>query len=82
MQGNNPFEVNFGKTVRYHLLYLWNVVISDPLIFGYRHLDHHRLWDPNEFAVSCFKIIMYSIQVGFSPGFIFLAYIFQAHEMG
>ncbi|XP_078143703.1 protein EFR3 homolog A-like [Centroberyx gerrardi] len=27
-----------------------------------RHLDNHRLWDPNEFAVSCFRIIMYSIQ--------------------
>ncbi|KAK2095008.1 membrane anchoring protein efr3a [Saguinus oedipus] len=27
-----------------------------------RHLDHHKLWDPNEFAVHCFKIIMYSIQ--------------------
>ncbi|XP_038142098.1 protein EFR3 homolog A isoform X4 [Cyprinodon tularosa] len=26
------------------------------------HLDHHHLWDPNEFAVSCFRIIMYSIQ--------------------
>ncbi|XP_071381589.1 protein EFR3 homolog A-like, partial [Centroberyx affinis] len=26
------------------------------------HLDNHRLWDPNEFAVSCFRIIMYSIQ--------------------
>lgn len=31
--------------------------------FNYRHLDHHKLWDPNEFAVHCFKIIMYSIQV-------------------
>lgn len=30
---------------------------------NYRHLDHHKLWDPNEFAVHCFKIIMYSIQV-------------------
>ncbi|XP_056149908.1 protein EFR3 homolog A [Lampris incognitus] len=27
-----------------------------------RHLDNHHLWDPNEFAVSCFRIIMYSIQ--------------------
>uniref|UniRef100_A0A8D3DNF1 Protein EFR3 homolog A n=1 Tax=Scophthalmus maximus TaxID=52904 RepID=A0A8D3DNF1_SCOMX len=26
------------------------------------HLDNHNLWDPNEFAVSCFRIIMYSIQ--------------------
>ncbi|XP_015272121.1 PREDICTED: protein EFR3 homolog A-like, partial [Gekko japonicus] len=30
------------------------------------HLDQHRLWDPNEFAVSCFKIIMYSIQAQYS----------------
>ncbi|XP_037538382.1 protein EFR3 homolog A [Nematolebias whitei] len=26
------------------------------------HLDNHHLWDPNEFAVSCFRITMYSIQ--------------------
>uniref|UniRef100_A0A8U8AZU3 Protein EFR3 homolog A n=1 Tax=Geospiza parvula TaxID=87175 RepID=A0A8U8AZU3_GEOPR len=32
----------------------------------FAHLDHHRLWDPNEFAVSCFKIIMYSIQAQYS----------------
>lgn len=29
----------------------------------HRHLDNHHLWEPNEFAVSCFRIIMYSIQV-------------------
>nr|XP_014345745.1 PREDICTED: protein EFR3 homolog A isoform X2 [Latimeria chalumnae] len=29
----------------------------------FTHLDNHKLWDPNEFAVSCFKIIMYSVQV-------------------
>uniref|UniRef100_A0A8D0LBH9 Protein EFR3 homolog A n=1 Tax=Sphenodon punctatus TaxID=8508 RepID=A0A8D0LBH9_SPHPU len=32
----------------------------------FAHLDHHRLWDGNEFAVSCFKIIMYSIQAQYS----------------
>ncbi|XP_067323382.1 protein EFR3 homolog A isoform X1 [Anolis sagrei] len=32
----------------------------------FAHLDHHRLWDPNEFAVSIFKIIMYSIQAQYS----------------
>lgn len=32
----------------------------------FAHLDHHRLWDPNEFAVHCFKIIMYSIQAQYS----------------
>ncbi|XP_053565490.1 protein EFR3 homolog B isoform X2 [Bombina bombina] len=26
------------------------------------HLDNHSLWEPNIFAVRCFKIIMYSIQ--------------------
>uniref|UniRef100_A0A8C4T772 EFR3 homolog A (S. cerevisiae) n=1 Tax=Erpetoichthys calabaricus TaxID=27687 RepID=A0A8C4T772_ERPCA len=26
------------------------------------HLDNHRLWESNEFAVSCFRIVMYSIQ--------------------
>uniref|UniRef100_G1U1D6 EFR3 homolog B n=1 Tax=Oryctolagus cuniculus TaxID=9986 RepID=G1U1D6_RABIT len=28
------------------------------------HLDNHSLWEPKVFAVRCFKIIMYSIQVG------------------
>ncbi|XP_072855448.1 protein EFR3 homolog A isoform X2 [Pogona vitticeps] len=32
----------------------------------FAHLDHHRLWDPHEFAVSIFKIIMYSIQAQYS----------------
>ncbi|KAH0617435.1 hypothetical protein JD844_015634 [Phrynosoma platyrhinos] len=32
----------------------------------FAHLDHHRLWDPNEFAISVFKIIMYSIQAQYS----------------
>jgi protein EFR3 len=26
------------------------------------HLDNHNLWVPNDFAVKCFKIIMYSVQ--------------------
>ncbi|XP_048761536.1 protein EFR3 homolog B-like isoform X2 [Ostrea edulis] len=26
------------------------------------HIDNHRLWVPNEFAVKCFKVIMYSVQ--------------------
>ncbi|XP_050400570.1 protein EFR3 homolog B isoform X1 [Patella vulgata] len=26
------------------------------------HLDNHSLWVPNQFAVKCFKIIMYSVQ--------------------
>uniref|UniRef100_A0A670ZE32 Protein EFR3 homolog A n=1 Tax=Pseudonaja textilis TaxID=8673 RepID=A0A670ZE32_PSETE len=32
----------------------------------FAHLGHHKLWDPNEFAVHCFKIIMYSIQAQYS----------------
>ncbi|XP_036119661.1 protein EFR3 homolog A isoform X1 [Molossus molossus] len=32
----------------------------------FAHLDHHKLWDPNEFAVHCFKVIMYSIQAQYS----------------
>ncbi|XP_076412098.1 protein EFR3 homolog A isoform X5 [Peromyscus maniculatus bairdii] len=32
----------------------------------FAHLDYHKLWDPNEFAVHCFKIIMYSIQAQYS----------------
>ncbi|XP_072459157.1 protein EFR3 homolog A isoform X2 [Notamacropus eugenii] len=32
----------------------------------FAHLDNHNLWDPNEFAVHCFKIIMYSIQAQYS----------------
>ncbi|CAE1178789.1 unnamed protein product [Acanthosepion pharaonis] len=30
------------------------------------HLDLHQLWVPNDFAVKCFKIIMYSIQAKYS----------------
>ncbi|KAK3089343.1 hypothetical protein FSP39_002879 [Pinctada imbricata] len=26
------------------------------------HMDNHKLWVPNDFAVKCFKIIMYSVQ--------------------
>lgn len=26
------------------------------------HLDNHNLWVPNDFAVKCFQIIMYSVQ--------------------
>ncbi|ESO87502.1 hypothetical protein LOTGIDRAFT_166379 [Lottia gigantea] len=26
------------------------------------HMDNHSLWVPNQFAVKCFKIIMYSVQ--------------------
>lgn len=48
----------------------------------FRHLDNHHLWDPNEFAVSCFRIIMYSIQArhththtnSFSSLYLFLIY--------
>ncbi|XP_075067802.1 protein EFR3 homolog A [Mixophyes fleayi] len=32
----------------------------------FAHLDHHKLWESNEFAVSCFRIIMYSIQAQYS----------------
>ncbi|KAM3928629.1 protein EFR3 homolog A isoform 2-T2 [Leptodactylus fuscus] len=32
----------------------------------FAHLDHHKLWESNEFAVSCFKVIMYSIQAQYS----------------
>lgn len=31
-----------------------------------KHLDYHELWDPNDFAVHTFKIIMYSIQAQYS----------------
>ncbi|GAB1610801.1 protein EFR3 homolog B-like isoform X2 [Argonauta hians] len=30
------------------------------------HLDLHKLWVPNDFAIKCFKIIMYSIQAKYS----------------
>ncbi|XP_074641716.1 protein EFR3 homolog A-like [Tubulanus polymorphus] len=29
------------------------------------HLDNHGLWVPNEFAVKCFKMVMYSVQAQF-----------------
>ncbi|KFV57284.1 Protein EFR3 B, partial [Gavia stellata] len=31
------------------------------------HLDNHSLWEPKIFATCCFRIIMYSIQVGSWP---------------
>ncbi|KAG8198928.1 hypothetical protein JTE90_015136 [Oedothorax gibbosus] len=31
-----------------------------------KHLDNHELWEPNDFAVHTFKIIMYSIQAQYS----------------
>lgn len=31
-----------------------------------KHLDNHRLWVPNTFAIYTFKIIMYSIQAQYS----------------
>lgn len=33
-----------------------------PLVV-FRHLDSHSLWEGRSFAVQCFQIIMYSIQV-------------------
>ena len=33
------------------------------LLYLSRHLDNHSLWEGKTFAVRCFKIIMYSIQV-------------------
>ncbi|KAJ1194191.1 hypothetical protein NDU88_003486 [Pleurodeles waltl] len=32
----------------------------------FAHLDHHKLWESNDFPVICFKIIMYSIQAQYS----------------
>ncbi|XP_064624615.1 protein EFR3 homolog B-like isoform X2 [Lineus longissimus] len=37
-------------------------VISPVLI----HLDNHSLWVPNDFAVKCFRMIMYSVQSNYS----------------
>ena len=34
-----------------------------PRFFPHSHLDNHSLWEPKVFAIRCFKIIMYSIQV-------------------
>ncbi|XP_034743269.1 protein EFR3 homolog A-like [Etheostoma cragini] len=46
-----------------HKLANYRVTGGAPLRFPVSlHLDNHHLWDPNEFAVSCFRIIMYSIQ--------------------
>lgn len=44
--------------VRKLIIYYFSSVFS--------HLDNHHLWDPNEFAVSCFRITMYSIQVHYT----------------
>lgn len=42
---------------------------ATPLCFlPHSHLDNHSLWEPKVFAIRCFKIIMYSIQVWWLPG--------------
>lgn len=39
-----------------------------PCFLPHSHLDNHSLWEPKVFAIRCFKIIMYSIQVRWLPG--------------
>ncbi|CAG0913665.1 unnamed protein product [Notodromas monacha] len=34
------------------------------------HMDNHRLWDPNEFAVQVFRVVMFSIQSKYSQSVI------------
>lgn len=46
-----------------------------------RHLDNHHLWDPNEFAVSCFRIIMYSIQVKHRPAVSTASEVLQRRDL-
>ncbi|XP_074058497.1 protein EFR3 homolog A isoform X2 [Macrotis lagotis] len=41
-------------------------IMSNAVRPVFAHLDNHKLWDPNEFAIHCFKIIMYSIQAQYS----------------
>lgn len=38
-----------------------------PHFLPHSHLDNHTLWEPKVFAIRCFKIIMYSIQVWWLP---------------
>lgn len=37
--------------------------VIPPCCPPHSHLDNHSLWEPKVFAIRCFKIIMYSIQV-------------------
>jgi len=40
-----------------------SLAIDVTVVACVRHLDNHSLWVPNGFAVRCFKVIMYSVQV-------------------
>lgn len=43
------------------------LIAVPPYFLPHSHLDNHSLWEPKVFAIRCFKIIMYSIQVGWLP---------------
>ena len=45
------------------IFYCVSQVYSLVQVLFVRHLDNHSLWVPNGFAVRCFKVIMYSVQV-------------------
>lgn len=49
-----------------HPCRVWGTDSYFPLRFHLfpSHLDNHSLWEPKIFATCCFRIIMYSIQVG------------------
>lgn len=42
-------------------------IAVSPCSLPHSHLDNHCLWEPKVFAIRCFKIIMYSIQVWWLP---------------
>uniref|UniRef100_A0A8C5WSK5 EFR3 homolog B n=1 Tax=Laticauda laticaudata TaxID=8630 RepID=A0A8C5WSK5_LATLA len=48
------FIFNYIKSAKFVCLFSF--------LFPQSHLDNHSLWEPNTFAIRCFKIIMYSIQ--------------------
>ena len=41
-----------------------NVIIHILFFFPNSHLDNHELWVQTDFAIKVFKIIMFSVQVG------------------
>ncbi|CAH1774212.1 unnamed protein product [Owenia fusiformis] len=44
------------------MLFLTQSVEQKLMMYWKGHLDNHRLWVPNDFAVKCFKVVMFSVQ--------------------
>ena len=44
--------------------YLADDSVTDVMILFCSHMDSHNLWTRTKFPAACFKIVMFSVQVG------------------